>query len=248
MASGGLAAWPQKVALYAAHFARPQYRTVLGDRPLVYLFGVDEAAWGNASAGWSDWAAALLQLNAASVAAGRGRPYYALQTWSASGGAAQTAGINAAAAAAAAPDVLVEALSAYALGGATVSGTPFGIFANGTAAFWDELAATGFNVLPPVAAGWDEAPRVALPPPWVPHPDPSYVVMPTPDELGALVARAVAWTTAHPAANPAGVGLLSAWNEIDEGHYICPLLPEYGGSARLDAIARALLPAAAAAG
>jgi hypothetical protein len=59
LASGGLPALPAKAAIYGAHFARADYRLVLGDRPLVYLFGVAEAAWGNASAGWSDWATAL---------------------------------------------------------------------------------------------------------------------------------------------------------------------------------------------
>ena len=219
MTQGGLAAWPDKVALYSAHFARPSYRLVLGDRPLVYLFSVEEGAWGNASAGWGDWAFALRTLNAASVAAGRGLPYYAIQTWSPADGAAQAAAINAAGGGA----PIVEALSAYALGGATDAGTPFTVFANETADFWSGLAATGFHVLPPIAAGWDQAPRVALPPPWVPHPDPAFVIMPTPEELGALVARARDWTLAHAASNPAGVHLVSAWNEC--GFYLSPFLP-----------------------
>jgi hypothetical protein len=39
------------------------------------------------------------------------------------------------------------------------------------------------------------------------------------------------------------VALLSAWNEYDEGHWIGAVLPEYGGNARLDAIAGVLRPA-----
>lgn len=213
MTAGGLAAWPAKVALYAEHFARPQYRLVLGSRPLVYLFDVQQAAWGNASAGWGDWAAALGALADAAEAAGRGAPYIALQTWSAADGAAQVRGINAAAGGRA----LVSALSAYALGGATDAGTPWPVFAAGTEAFWDDLARTGADVVPPVAAGWDQRPRVANPPPWVPDPSPAYVVMPAPDQLGALVGAAQNWTTAHAASNPTRVHLLSAWNEFDEG-------------------------------
>jgi hypothetical protein len=202
MSSGGLAAWPAKVAIYAQHFARPEYTVVLDNRPLVYLFSVTESAWGNASAGWADWQTALTMLSEASVAAGRGPPYIALQTWSASDGYSQLQGINSGGGGTV---PLVAALSAYALGGATDAGTPFAQFAAEGVAFWDSLAATGADVVVPVAAGWDQRPRVDCPPPWVPHPDPAYVVMPTPTEMGAFVAAALNWTAAHAHANPAKV-------------------------------------------
>ena len=199
MTTGGLAAWPAKVAIYAQHFARPEYTLVLGNRPLVYLFSVNETGWGNASAGWADWQTALSALAAASLGAGRGEPYVVLQTWSPADGYSQLSGINAGD-----PSrPLIAALSSYALGGATDAGTPFAQFAAEGAAFWDALAATGAAVVPPVAAGWDQRPRVDCPPPWVPHPDPAFVVMPTPAEMGAFVASALAWTLSHPSANPA---------------------------------------------
>lgn len=240
MTSGGLAAWPAKVAIYAQHFARPEYTLVLGNRPLVYLFSVDEAGWGNASAGWGDWQYALEALANASLAVGRGRPYIALQTWSASDGFAQMQGINTGSDA----QQLVSALSAYALGGSTDAGTPFSEFAAQGVAFWDSLAATGADVLPPVAAGWDQRPRVDCPPPWVPNPDPAFVVMPTPAEMGAFVAAALNWTSTHAASNPAKVHLISAWNELDEGHFICPTLLD--GAARLEGIGAVLKPSRAA--
>ena len=250
--SGGFAAWPEKVSLYASLFANPSYVLALSNRPLVYLFSVGAGDWGNVTAGWCDWASALCSLASASVAAGRGTPYYVIQTWNGAQGYAVLAGINAAAAAnpgcpssTAAP--LVAALSSYALPGATEAGTPWATFADGAEAFWDALAATGAHVIPPVAAGWDPRPRVTTPPPWCvahrfctgcsrgggterepapPHPpsslcraknqDPSFVVMPTPEEMGDLVSRAWAWSAAHPQANPAQLHLLSAWNEYDE--------------------------------
>lgn len=175
MTTGGLAAWPAKVAVYAQHFARPEYTLVLGDRPLVYLFAVNETGWGNASAGWADWHTALTMLADASIAAGRGQPYIALQTWSAADGFSQLLGINSGGGGGSALP-LVAALSSYALGGATDAGTPFAQFASEGEAFWGSLAATGADVVPPVAAGWDQRPRVECPPPWVPNPDPAYVV------------------------------------------------------------------------
>ena len=34
--------------------------------------------------------------------------------------------------------------------------------------------------------------------------------------------------------------MLSAWNEHDEGHWIAPTLPKYGGTEKLEAIKRAI--------
>ncbi len=98
----------------------------------------------------------------ASEAVGRGPVYHALQTWSAAQGSAQVLGVNAAAAAAASPamdgpdggDVgraplpLVAALSAYALSGATLTGTKGEAFASQGVAFWVSLAATGLTSSP----------------------------------------------------------------------------------------------------
>ncbi len=271
MSSGGLPAWPAKVALYAAHFARAEYRTVLDNRPLVYLFAVEEGAFGGT--GWEGWAEALTALEQASLAAGRGAPYIVIQCWSAAQGLAQLKGINAAGGA-----PLVAALSSYALLGATEEGTPFADFARGGVGFWDSLAATGVDVIPPVAAGWDPRPRNMTPVPWAPYQDPAYVVMPTPTELGDFVQSALDWTAQHLKSNPTRCHLLSAWNvrpssltpslflcvwgalppltkqnnlpttppfprqEYDEGHFISAVLPQFGGNARLSAIGRVLRP------
>jgi hypothetical protein len=239
-AAGGAAAWPAKAALYAAHFAHPRYATVLGGRPLVHLFSLGEGDWGPGS-GWAAWAAALGALRNASLAAGRGAPYFVFQTWSARDGAAAASAINGAAGA-----PLVSALSSYAVLGATEAGTPWPAFAAGMRAWWDALAATGMQVVPVVAAGWDPRPRVETPPPWDPKQDPAFVVMPTPAQLGASFQDALAWQATHGAAsNIAGVGLASAWNEYDEGHFVAPVLPQYGGDERLRAIAAVLRPAGA---
>ncbi len=34
--------------------------------------------------------------------------------------------------------------------------------------------------------------------------------------------------------------LLSAWNEHDEGHWIAPALPKYGGAEKLEAVKRGI--------
>lgn len=233
MTSGGISAWGAKVAIYAQHFARPEYRLVLGNRPLVYLFSVNEGDFGGT---WCTWYDAFAILANASIAAGRGAPYIVLQSFSASEGATKASGINSCGV-----TVMVAALSAYALPQfATNSGEPWENFAASAVTFWDQLSATGLQVAPPVPAGWDQRPRVQCPPPWVPNPSSKYIDMPTPAQMGALVKSAAEWSIAHPEANPTGVHLLSAWNEFDEGHFIGPVLEQFGGAARLEGIGRVL--------
>ncbi len=233
MSQGGIPEWGAKVAIYAQHFARPEYRLVLGDRPLVYLFSINEGDFGGT---WCTWYEALAVLTNASIAAGRGAPYIVLQSFSANAGATKARAINQCG-----QKPVVAALSAYALPQfATNSGEPWESFAAGALSFWDQLSATGLEVAPPVPAGWDQRPRVQCPPPWVPHPSPAYIDMPTPDQMGALVKSAAEWSIAHPDSNPAGVHLLSAWNEFDEGHFIAPVLEEFGGAARLEGIGRVI--------
>jgi len=64
--------------------------------------------------------------------------------------------------------------------------------------------------------------------------------MPNPAEMSNLVQAAVDWTRNNPRVNPAGVHLLSAWNEFDEGHFFGPVLPQYGGSSRLESVGAVL--------
>ena len=228
-----------QVPVIAAHFARREYRTVLGNRPLLHLFGPQAGDFS--LPGWQGWARALAELAAAAAAAGRGAPYVVFQSASPAAGLEALRGINAAAGA-----PLVAALSSYYLPGATPApGTPFADFARAAPGFWDALAATGADVVVPVAAGWDNRPRNMTPVPWEPYVHPDYVIMPAPDELGAFVGAAVAWDAAHAAANPARLALLSAWNEYDEGHWVAPVLPQFGGNARLEAIGRVLRPGGA---
>ncbi len=231
MTNGGIQTWGAKVEIYAQHFARPEYRVVLNNRPLLYIFQLNEDEWGN-NTDWSTWHHALEMLTNASIQSGRGSPYIVLQSFSATAGAEKASKINQCGSA-----PMIAALSAYALPQfATNNGLPWEKFSLDAITFWDQLEATGFDVVPPVPAGWDQRPRVQNPPPWVPHPSPAFIEMPTPSQMGALVKAAANWSTAHSNANPAGVHLISAWNEFDEGHFISPVLAQFGGASRLEGI------------
>ena len=232
--NGGLSSWPKKVELYKSYLARSDYTLVLGNRPLVYLFSVFENAWGNS---WSGWATALDMLSNASLSIGRGRPYYVIQIWSANEGQEIFTAINRAA-----NQTLISALSSYALTGQTDAGTPWPAFVESGVQFWDSLVSTGIDIIPCVAAGWDNRPRNESGPlPWQNYTDPSYVIGPTPSELASFVQLADSYINNHTDSIPTRVALLSAWNEYDEGHWISAVLPQFGGNARLDAIASVLL-------
>jgi len=248
VASNGTAGLAAYVNATVALFRRPDYVRVaaggVGDRPVLYLFDIEAGQWGNGST-YATWQWALQQLSAATQAAGLGAPYLVLMTFQATAGFQQAVAINGDTGAP--PRGLIAALSAYALPGGSASGEPYAALAGASRSFWAACEATGADVAPVVPAGWDRRPRVQTPVPWEApcqsgDPCSYFYIMPQPSELGNLTADAVAFVAAHAGtgATATGLVLLSAWNEFDEGHYIAPLLPQDGGSARLDAIGAVL--------
>ena len=65
-------------------------------------------------------------------------------------------------------------------------------------------------------------------------------------ELENHTVAGIEWVKANPKAAEANMMILSAWNEHDEGHWIAPTLPKYGGAEKLEAIKRAIVRAGAA--
>lgn len=223
---GGAAAWPGKMQRYVAAFGDPAYQTVLENRPLVYLYSVGDLVGSGRFETWADARAAVDQLRAAAQEAGTGNPYIVAQGWS--------------------PDLLKEqletlgldAIGAYASNGGA-KGAPYAALAAHTERWWDAFRATGCEVAPLVSAGWDMRPRVQTPVPWVRGGDiEQYYETPQPQELAGHLEKALQWCRQHPGAAKAQAVLIYAWNEFDEGGWLCPTLSE--GTARLDAISQAL--------
>jgi hypothetical protein len=78
-------------------------------------------------------------------------------------------------------------------------------------------------------------PRVETPVPWVKGGDiEQYYEAPEPQALAAHLEKALQWCEDHPDAARARAVLIYAWNEFDEGGWLCPTLSE--GTARLDAL------------
>jgi hypothetical protein len=85
-----------------------------------------------------------------------------------------------------------------------------------------------------VTTGWDPRPRVEHPVSWTTVAADAWAQPATPAEIAAHLGRALAWTGQYPAAADAQTVLIYAWNEFDEGGWLCPTLRD--GTARLDAI------------
>lgn len=124
---------------------------------------------------------------------------------------------------------------------------PYAANADAEQAYWKAAAALPVPLVPTVAAGWDPRPREILQPmPWKQTFPPRcgnstlcWVQDPSMAQLEAQTAAAVAFTRAHGGdVVPSRAILISAWNEVDEGHWILPSRED--GPSKLQAIQRGL--------
>jgi hypothetical protein len=222
----------QDLPRVVSYFKMPHYQTVLDGRPLIFT-----------STSVPSWAPSLLSLRKATLAAGLPTPYVVSMGWG-----------TVATQQALAKQIGADAISQYAfIGGGWNAhpGTalPYSANAKEEADHWAQAeAAGGVDVVPSITAGWDPRPREVIAPPWssgkqAPGCNQSgvarcWVQDPTMAELTAQTKTIVSWVTSN--ANPetgaakANAAIVSAWNEHDEGHWVCPSL--HGGTSKLQAI------------
>jgi hypothetical protein len=113
-----------------------------------------------------------------------------------------------------------DAVSAYCTGGS--DGEPYAKLAEREAAIWRCIAEVDGNTLIPfVTTGWHNGPRIDHPTTWLPDMKPNnWVEYATPDEITRHLQDALSFT-ANTAAAVKSI-LIYAWNEHDEGGWICP--------------------------
>ncbi|MEV7870417.1 hypothetical protein AB0P17_30950 [Streptomyces sp. NPDC088124] len=198
-----------------AQFSEPNYQRVLGGRPLVYFF----------TAATADQVA---KMRAACSQAGLPDPYIVVMAWTAQGAADLKAAVGA------------DAVSRYATG--ERNGQPYSRLADAESSLWDQYAAAAGDVVPTVSTGWDKRPRYDYPLSWEPNYTgfkDEWTQQATPQEIAKHLHGAVSWNNTHPDNASANTVLVYAWNEFDEGGWICPTLFEIrdaGRPLRLDAI------------
>jgi hypothetical protein len=196
-------------ALFIDYFLHPQYVKVAGGRPLLYIFG---------NTGLSREGVNLLRTDA--QASSSGNPYLVYMDWSAADAQTNidTHGLDAG--------------SAYAQLGS--NGQPFTQLASAARGGWAQYAKAGIQVVPWVSTGWDPRPRVEVPTPWVTYPANQWAETAQPAEIAVHLQEALAWSARNPEQSEANTIIIYAWNEFDEGGWLCPTL--FNGSDRLDAI------------
>ncbi len=212
---------------FAKLMAEPGYQRVAGDRPLFYFLHHQtedlEKNWGG-PAGFRE---VIEALKTAAAARGLPAPYTAVMTYDVNGAHAlrEAAGL--------------DAISAYAfqLGDARAR---YSKLTGDLESFWEIQHASGSPVIPLTMAGWDRRPRVQNPVPWENFGGTMdrYYEQATPEQVAAHIATAVAWVREHRDACPAQAVITYAWNEFDEGGWLCPTLVE--GDARAQALGRIL--------
>ncbi len=214
-----------QISRYAALTMERGYQKTADGRPLFYLGFLSEAevekAWGTA---------AELRRAVDEFRALVGNPYIVILDPNPAHGAKWKTLLGA------------DAISAYAVSSGG-SASPYSALAAYAEAFWDRCKATGSEVVPIVMSGWDRRPRVVNPVPWETYQKPGvgldhYYRTGTPVEIAEHLRHAVDWIATNKTTAPAGLALVYAWNENDEGGWLTPTLDE--GAARLDAIRRVL--------
>ncbi|HUJ19278.1 MAG TPA: hypothetical protein VL197_14940 [Nitrospirota bacterium] len=139
-----------------------------------------------------------------------------------------------------------DAYSNYSINGGSSTGAPFTDLMSLARGTW-----MGHDKgVPLVSAGWDGRPRIENPVSWAQtNWYTNWYLEATPQQIATELSTAVTDVKNNPAQFEANTILIYAWNEFDEGGWICPGLatglgatPTYEGAVRLNAIAQVLLP------
>ena len=212
------ARWPAERDRTLKLLKEPGYQQVLG-RPLVYAFDLKTEH--------PTVKQRFDELRTAAKSAGLD-PYFVYMGWSPQRDYQQHAAEG------------FAAVSAYAHPGAEP------VFSKYVTAFeqhaWANALATKTPYVPLVTTGWDKRPRQDHPVSWEKNPgyaqQKTWPATATPAELVAHLGRALAFVKAHPSVCPANTVIVYAWNEHDEGGWLCPTWTPSGSpdTSRLDAI------------
>lgn len=187
------------------YFRHDSYQTVLGGRPLVFVFNPSQlkAAFGDKARAHLD------MIRDRARAAGLPEPYIASMSWR-----DQAREIG---------DLGFDCFSAYffgAAGGENRKGYPFARTMEANILSWD-LGTGGVDVIPNVTLGNDQRPRWEIPPPWGTFENP-WFEQPTAEEAGGLVSKALDWVERNPDRAPARAIVTYAWDEVAEGGWLVP--------------------------
>lgn len=104
----------------------------------------------------------------------------------------------------------------------------------------EKRAGCGISVIPLLSAGWNPMPRVDRPKPWVAYGNVPYAPKPDEADIDEAFADLIDFVNQCSMADT-GLALTFAWNEFEEGGYICPTLKADGTAD--DSLVKAFLKA-----
>jgi hypothetical protein len=216
-------------ATLVSYFQQANYEKVLGGRPPVYMWRDNGPPNGTA-------ATRMTALRAACVTAGVGDPYVVCMHGYPPYAEADRIAIGG------------DAISAYYYSGTKELNGTYPALAAQVEAWWPTMAATGSPFVPLAMMGSNRRPRIDRPMYWeVSTQTPRagfdvYYEVATPAELASHLSALVSWMVANPASVPAGAALIYAWNEFDEGGWLCPTWTADGpDTTRLNAVGPIIL-------
>lgn len=184
------------------HLTQDYYMTVLDGRPLMYFFVKNT----NIASVRED----IVYYRALAVKLGIPDPYIVVMNVSTT--ALETVKMGA------------DAISNYSVAGG--GNMPFTGLMDKAFHFWEEYRQIGAEYVPIVSSGWQTEPRFINPVSWQVIKENSWAQYPTPQQITEHLTYALAYLN-HPdvkAQTGANTCIMYAWNEFDEGGWICPTI------------------------
>lgn len=215
--------WPAECARTVALLKEPGYQTVLGGRPLVYVFDVTyEGTFPTGRFAEFRTAAEKAGLN----------PYLVFMGWDPEGDFARQSAKG------------FQAVSAYAYGGTQTNYAQLAQSLERNQ--WQNAAKANVPYVPLVTTGWDKQPRRDNQVSWekdrVDRRPGVFPATASPGDIAAHLDRALTFVQAHPKVCVANAIIVYAWNDYDEGGWIAPTWTPTGkpNTERLEAMGRVL--------
>ncbi len=197
---------------------KPGYQTVLNGRPIWYIGFINAE---NVRDTWGSFKHLKMKIDSVRneiVNAGLQNPYIVIMDFNAATGSRWCDSLGA------------DAISSYVAQKGAKHGSYKQLAAEG-AAFWEACKATGKQVVPVWNTGWSPLPRLVTPVPWHTYSAGEYYEPPNVYELKAHINDAVGWLQKNKNAAQAQCVIIYAWNEFDEGGWLCPTVGD--GTSRI---------------
>lgn len=213
-------AWPRERERAISLLKEPGYQTVLGNRPLVYVFSSKELPIGR----FQEFTALAREREL--------NPYYVFMGWHPAADVKKVISLG------------FDAVSSYAKPSAS---SAFVDLADEVKTqLWENAVYGNAPYIPLITMGWDKQPRQENPVSWEVdadyHKQPVFPSKATPDEIASHLKDALQFVDQHRDICEANAVIIYAWNEYDEGGWLAPTRDARGvpDKSRLEAIRQVL--------